>query len=182
MGTGQDRGDRLAVQRQYKASALRREPRASEAPVERNELHVFIICAGERESKRGMFSETRARFVDCGVHPTCIHRMHGVNPGKPPRGFTDTDMRKSNFLTKYFLEHFAPLAASKLSETNVAAVCWAEDDCHLKNGTTAAQLVAEIKAAAPAAAWLGFVKLAGKPRYGAHVLLGPLQIHRQLAL
>ena len=42
--------------------------------------------------------------------------------------------------------------------------------------------LAEIKAAAPAAAWLGFVKLAGKPRYGAHVLLGPLQIHRQLAL
>ena len=117
-----------------------------------------------------MFSETRARFIDIGVRAEHIHRMHGVNPATPPRGYAEQDMRKSNFLSKYFLEHFAPLATMQFNDDNVAAVCWAEDDCHVKRDITVQKILQEIKAAAPAGAWLGFNKVDARPRYGAHLL------------
>jgi len=166
VGEGQGKDERLTVQRQYKDSAYRRQLRDDNEP----SLVVYIVCAGQRETRKGMFSKTRAGLIDHGFAPQRIHRLHGFDPRKPPRGFDSTDTRKSNFLTQYFLQHFAPIAAAKLNEPGIEYVCWAEDDCRVKPDVSAKEVANEIRDAAPAASWLGYMNVDGVPRYGAHLI------------
>ena len=166
MGSGQSKTDRLEVQRHYKKSKYRKD--VPDTTVEG--LVVFIVCAADRESKAGMFSATRSHFIDRGFLPDNIRRLHGVVPSRPRRGFNSEDMRKDRFLTPYFLRHFAPIAEEKLKEPGVEAVCWAEDDCRLKPDIFARDIKDAIRDAAPAASWLGYIKVHGAPRWGAHLI------------
>ena len=85
-------------------------------------------------------------------------------------GSTPRTPKKSNFLTGYFLQHFAPIAAAKLKEPGIEFVCWAEDDCRVKPDVSAKEIANEIRDAAPAASWLGYMNVDGAPRYGAHLI------------
>ena len=157
---------RLASLRRYKESVWRREkPKDTHSGVS-----VYVVCADPRETRDGMFSTTRGHLIDNGFESENIRRLHGVDPANPPRGFNSTDLRPSNFLTKYFLTRFVPMAEEKLKEPGVKAVCWAEDDCKLKSCVNAEDIAKEIEDAAPAASWLGYYKVGGAPRWGAHLI------------
>ncbi len=161
---------RLASMCRYKESVYRREKPQDARASGPSGVSVYVVCADLRETRDGMFSTTRGLLMDNGFESANIRRLHGVDPANPPRGFNSTDLRPSNFLTKYFLTRFAPMAEEKLKEPGVKAVCWAEDDCKLKSGVNAEDIAKEIEDAAPAASWLGYYKVGGAPRWGAHLI------------
>ena len=161
---------RLASMCRYKESVYRREKPQDARASGPSGVSVFVVCADLRETRDGMFSTTRGLLMDKGFESANIRRLHGVDVVNPPRGFNSTDLRPSNFLTKYFLTRFVPMAEEKLKEPGVKAVCWAEDDCKLKSGVNAEDIAKEIEDAAPAASWLGYYKVGGAPRWGAHLI------------
>ena len=162
-GVLQSKQERLEVQRKYKSSAFRVEPVLAGV----SKCSIYVVCPEQREKTEHMFSDTRKHFCEIGFNKSSVRRMYGVDPNRVRRGWSPDDLKPHRFLGKYFICDFYPVALAAFNE-GVEVIFWAEDDCRVNSGVSAADLVRVVRAAAPAASWLGFY---GKPpKWGAHLV------------
>ena len=112
-----------------------------------------------------MFEQTRAHFVKAGFHISKIKRREGIDLQKHPH------IPRHQVITTYVLEYLRlELQQRFIQNPNLRYIMFAEDDCRLKRGTCAENVMQAALAAGPKIGWLGYYIRQGAPRYGCHLL------------
>ena len=126
------------------------------------EYDIIVLCPQRRYV---MFEQTRAHFVKAGFHISKIKRREGIDLQKHPH------IPRRQVITTYVLEYLRlELQQRFIQNPNLRYIMFAEDDCRLKRGTCAENVMQAALAAGPKIGWLGYYIRQGAPRYGCHVL------------
>ena len=126
------------------------------------EYDIIVLCPQRRYV---MFEQTRAHFVKAGFHISKIKRREGIDLQKHPY------IPRHQVITTYVLEYLRlELQQRFIQNPNLRYIIFAEDDCRLKRGTCAENVMQVALAAGPKIGWLGYYIRQGAPRYGCHHL------------